>query len=64
MPARGVAPRTAGGIGKYDDRKLEALRFVKRHQAHALGSFLDDGRFIRLAAFGIHVQFVDEGPER
>jgi len=63
VPARVVAPRTTGGIRQDDDRKLESLRLMHGHQPHALGSFFDDRRFIRLAVFAIQIQFVDEGPE-
>jgi hypothetical protein len=53
MPGWGVARSIAGGIGEDNHGKLEALRLVHGHQAHALGSFLDNGRFIGLAAVGI-----------
>jgi hypothetical protein len=63
VPARVVARRTTGGIRQDDDRKLQALRLMHGHQPHALGSFFDDRRFIRLAVLAIQIQFVDKGPE-
>lgn len=60
VPVRVVALRITGGIRQDEDRKLESLRLMQGHQPHALGSFLDDRRFIRLAVFAIQIQFVDE----
>jgi hypothetical protein len=55
VPARVVVRCTTGGIRQDDDRKLQALRLMHGHQPHALGSFFDDRRFIRLAVFAIQI---------
>ena len=62
--ARRVLARfVAGDIGQDDDRKLEALRAMHRHDPDALGPFLDDRRLAGLVAFGARFELVDERRE-
>src|SRR5260370_16577439 len=54
----------ASRIGEDDDRELEALGAMHRHDAHTLGALLDDWRLARLVALGARFEFIDEGAKR
>ena len=56
--------RVGGRVDEDDDGELEALRLVHRHDADAVGAFLDDGRLVRAAALGVILEARDEGAER
>src|ERR1700720_2412299 len=58
------ASLVARDIGQYDDRELKALRTMDRHDAHALGPFLDDRRLARLVTLGARFELVDERAKR
>src|SRR5439155_22402077 len=51
-------------IAQDHDRKLEALRRMHRHDAHALGAFLDDRRVRLSTAPRVVLELVDERAER
>ncbi len=64
VSARGVACCVAGWIGEDHNWKLQSLGLVDSHEANAFGAFLDNGRFISVAALRTPFEFIDEGSER
>src|SRR5207248_10121562 len=57
-------PQLGGEVRENHDWKLEALRFVRRHEPHAVGALLENRRFLRAAALSLLIELFEEPTER
>src|SRR3977135_3177668 len=64
MTAGHVASRVASRVSEHDHWEFQALGLVSGHDPHTLGALFDDRSLVGLAAFGVSLEFLDEGPER
>src|SRR3984893_2630018 len=64
MTARRVTSRVASRVSEDHHWKFQALGLVYGHDPHTLGALFDDRSLVGLAAFGVSLELLDEGPER